>query len=342
MISDPAHEAPAVPWSADIGESVWSEAVTALRSCRDAGTTVALACHVDPDGDALGSMLALQLALRAAGWQTVASWGGEPFAVPPQYTFLPGLDTLVPPRDFPERPELLIALDTGSRERLGSLEAVAERAGTVIVIDHHVSNTGFGDIDLVAPRAAATAMLVDELLRRLELPLVHDVAVGLYTGLVTDTGRFQHRSTGPDAMAFGGRLLDQGIPHAEMTRQMFETHSFGYLKLLGHVLGQAVFDERLGLLYSSVNQDDLARWGVALEETESLIDVLRTVDSAETIAVLKELPDGSWRVSLRSKGGVDVGTLAKDLGGGGHAYLAGFTRQGTPDELVDLIRERLV
>ncbi|MBW3562344.1 MAG: bifunctional oligoribonuclease/PAP phosphatase NrnA [Actinobacteria bacterium] len=316
-------EAP--PWTTDIREEDWQAATDEILRVADAGGTVALTCHVDPDGDALGSLLAVQLFLRKRDVDTVASWGSEPFSIPPQYTFLPGLQELVPPSDFPQAPEVLISFDAGNRRRLGTLADVASNAGTLINVDHHASNDRFGDVNLVAPNAAATVVLVDELLRRLGGVPDREIATCLYTGLVTDTGRFQYRNTDRSAMELGSRLIGEGIEHAEMSRQMFETHSFGYLKVLARVLERAAFVPEASLVYSWVEQDDLDRFGISFAETEGLIDVLRTADAAEVTMIAKEQADGDWRVSMRSKGRTDVAALSTELGGGGHTYSAGFT-----------------
>lgn len=328
-------------WATEIPADVWRAATDAIRETCRSGSTIALTCHADPDGDALGSVLALHLFLRQAGCRAVPSWGSEPFSVPPQYTFLPGLADLVPPREFPEAPELLICCDTASRERLGTLAPVVDRAGTVIVIDHHESGEEFGDIRLVAPRAAATVVLVDDLIHRLGGRPDREIASCLYAGLVTDTGRFQSRTTDPAAMEMGGRLLAEGIEHEEMSRQMFDTHSFGYLKVLARVLDRATFVPEASLVHSWVEQADLNRLGVALEETEGIIDVLRTAEAAEVTMMVKEGRDDEWRVSLRSKGRTNVGQLATALGGGGHAASAGFSHPGPREEIVQQVVRRL-
>jgi bifunctional oligoribonuclease and PAP phosphatase NrnA len=328
-------------WADDIPAETWRAASDAIRETCRAGGTIGLVCHADPDGDALGSVLALHLFLSRAGCDTVPSWGSDPFSVPPQYTFLPGLADLVPPREFPEAPDLLICCDTASEDRLGTLAPVRERAGTVIVIDHHESGEGFGDIDLIAPHAAATVVLVDDLIHRLGGRPDREIASCLYAGLVTDTGRFQSRMTDAAAMEMGGRLLAEGIEHEEMSRQMFETHSFGYLKVLARVLDRATFVPESSLVHAWVEQADLERFGVALEETEGIIDVLRTAEAAEVTMILKETADGDWRVSLRSKGRTNVGDLAIQHDGGGHAASAGFTARGPREEIVRSVVERL-
>ncbi|MDQ3932464.1 MAG: DHHA1 domain-containing protein, partial [Actinomycetota bacterium] len=242
--------------------------------------------------------------------------------------------TLVPPHEFTDEPELLLTFDAGCTDRLGLLAPAADRAHTLVVVDHHESNDRFGDLNLVAPHAAATVVLVDELVRRLGGSPDRDIAACLYTGLVTDTGRFQYRNVDSSTMELGSRLIAEGIEHAEISRQMFDTHSFGYLKVLGRVLARATFVPEASLVYSWVEQADLDRFGVALEETEGLIDVLRSADAAEVTMVMKELADGGWRVSLRCKGRTDVGTLAREFDGGGHPFSAGFVVDGSRETAV--------
>jgi bifunctional oligoribonuclease and PAP phosphatase NrnA len=325
-----------------ISDGDWARACELITAADE----VALACHTDPDGDAIGSMLALQRFLKTRGKQVVASYGApardadnrQPMLVPPQYTFLPGLDELTPARAFPRQPELLIALDTGTPERLGTLREAAEAAGHVIVFDHHASGSAFGDVRLVDGEAAATAVLVDELVRRMDGDLDREMATCLYVGLVTDTARFQHPSTTPEVMELGARLISYDIDHPRINRQVWDTHSFGYLKVLGRAMERAGLKPEVGLVWTCITQHDLDDLGITLAETEGLIDVLRAVEAAECTMVAKELADGGWRVSLRSKGTVDVGDVAARLGGGGHAFSAGFTASGTAYDIV----ERLV
>ncbi|MEO6121764.1 MAG: DHH family phosphoesterase, partial [Acidimicrobiales bacterium] len=165
-----------------------------------AAPSLALACHVNPDGDALGSMLAFHLLCRANAKESVASWA-EPVHAGPQYRFLPGLDQVTKPADFPAAPEVMVCFDCGSMGRLGDLRRPAEAAGTLVVVDHHATNSRYGAVNLVDSDAAATVVLVRRLAERLGWPLDRDVAMCLYTGLVTDTGRFQYDCTTADTFA---------------------------------------------------------------------------------------------------------------------------------------------
>jgi bifunctional oligoribonuclease and PAP phosphatase NrnA len=294
---------------------------------------VALACHVNPDGDALGSMLALHHVLRAHGYDSIASFS-EPFVVAPHYRELPGLDGLTPPDRFPRDPAVMVTFDSGSITRLGDLESSAKAAGELIVIDHHVSNQRYGTVNVIDPDAAASGVLVRRLIERLELPLNRDAAVCLYTAVVCDTGRFQYESTTSEVFALAGELTVFDVPIARLSRTLFEEHRFAYLQLLADVLARAVLVPEKRFVWTSVSQDDLARHGVTFEEVEGLIDVVRRTREAEVACVLKEAPDHTWRVSLRSLGDVDVRRIAEHEGGGGHRFAAGFTSDDTAPEVV--------
>jgi phosphoesterase RecJ-like protein len=326
----------------EVSEADWTRALRAL----DDAAEVCLACHVRPDGDALGSMLAVALALRSrpgrARSRVVASFGDEPFEVPRILRFLPGVELLSPPRAYPERPEVMVTFDAASTDRLGLLEASAARTGELIVLDHHASNTGFGTIQLVDPAAAATAVLAAELIGRLGVPLSPDVAMDLYAGLVTDTGSFRFSSTTPQVHELAARLLAAGIEAGKVAHELWDRAPFGYLGLLSAALGRAVLEPAagrgLGLVWTTVTRGDRATCGLAMDAAEPVIDVLRRTDEAEIAVVLKESDDGRWQASARSKGRVDVGRACLALGGGGHARAAGFTGTGTAAQTIAALR----
>jgi bifunctional oligoribonuclease and PAP phosphatase NrnA len=301
---------------------------------------VALACHVNPDGDALGSMLGLLHVLRAAGRPCVASFS-EPFGVAPHYRELPGLELLVPPAQFPEVPEVMVTFDSGAMHRLGDLTVAAKAASELVVLDHHVSNERYGSINVVVPDAAATAVVVHRLVAELGLPLTRDAAVCLFAALVCDTGRFQYETTTPAVFELAAELVSFGVPVARLSRTLFEEHRFAYLKLLGAALERAVLVPERSFVWTSVTQDDLARYGVTFEEVEGLIDVVRRTSEAEVAAVLKEGTDGLTRVSLRSLGAVDVCKIAQSQGGGGHRFAAGFSTDDPIPEVVARIQSLL-
>lgn len=305
-----------------------------------AASDVSLVAHVHPDADALGSALALGLALRQRGAVVRVSFGA-PAQTPESLRGLDVADLIVPPDQVPAQPELLVALDTASHERLGSL---ADRVGTaraVLVIDHHTTNERFGTHHLVDVCAEATAVLVLRLIDALEVPLDEPIARCLYAGLVTDTSCF--RRADPSTHAIAARLLAAGVDPEATTRELLDTHPFGWLPMLATVLGRAQLEpesaQGLGLVHTTVRLADAA--GLRSEEIESVVDLVRTTSEAEVAAVLKEIGPDRWSVSLRAKQCIDVSAAAAELGGGGHRLAAGLTADGTADDVLDAIRAAL-
>ncbi|MFI9275888.1 bifunctional oligoribonuclease/PAP phosphatase NrnA [Kitasatospora sp. NPDC052896] len=290
--------------------------------------SIDLICHISPDGDALGSALAAGIALRGLGREVRVSFGDDPQVIPESLSFLPGQELLVPAARVPDAPDLVLCFDVAAEGRLGLLHAKAFAARTLVVIDHHASNPGFGTHRLIDPTAPATAVLVDELLRRLGVPLDQELATCLYTGVATDTGSFKYASTTPATHELAGRLLATGIRHDLISRQLWDTSSFGYLKVLAAALERAVYEPAAvggrGLVWTWVPYQDLALFSVTVEEIEGLIDILRRPAEAEVALVLKQDPDGTLRGSCRARGAVDVAAACAELGGGGHTHAAGF------------------
>ncbi len=298
----------------------WQVAVEAIAAAEQ----TVISCHLHPDGDALGSALALHRALTNSGRRAVVSFS-EPFGVAPQYRFLPGVDQLTPPDRVPRSADLFVCFDTGSLDRLGSLVKAFQGARRTVVIDHHASNTRFGDVNLIDPTAPASAVLCRELLRRLGLPLDPEIATDLYTALVTDTGRFQYQSTTPETHLLAAELLAAGVEQYEVAKHVFETTDIRYLRLLADVLGRITQVPEVSLVWTVVTRKDLEAHGIGMDATEGLIDLVRTDGASDVAVVLKEQPEGGFKASLRSKGATNVGQVAARFGGGGHALAAGFT-----------------
>ncbi|GIU92442.1 MAG: phosphoesterase [Acidimicrobiia bacterium] len=289
-----------------------------------------LACHVSPDGDALGSMLGFAASATAAGRRVWASFG-RPFRVADNYRFLP-LDLLSPPEEVPEDPDVMVVFDVASPDRLGDLARVADHAGKLIVVDHHRSNTGFDGVLLVDPEAAATAEVAVALIDRLGWQLTEEAAVSFYTALVTDTGRFQYSNTGAATLRLAARLVEAGARPHVIGRHLYEEAPFGFLKVAARVLDRARLEGRM--VWSVVTADDLEAHGIGWEDTDPLIDLVRVAKEAEVAVLLKVPEPGVVKVSLRSRGGVDVGSIAAALGGGGHHNAAGATVSGSPEQVV--------
>ena len=307
----------------------WARAVKIIDSAAD----VWLACHIRPDVDALGSMLAVAQALHARGdCRVVASFGEEPFDVPAILRFLPGLDLLAEPSAVPAQPAVMVSFDASSIDRLGILAGPAAAASELIVLDHHASNTGFGTVNLVDPAVAATAVLSCELIDRLGIPLNAAIATDLYAGLATDTGSFKFSSTTPQVHELAARLLRTGIDPGGISRNLYDRAPFSYMGLLAAALERAKLEPSaargLGLVWTTITKADRERAGLPLDAIDSVIDELRRTDEAEVAAVLKEDDEGTWQVSVRSKEIIDVGAASTALGGGGHARAAGFSAPG--------------
>lgn len=305
----------------------------------DAAESVAMACHVGPDGDALGSMLAMAVALTRRG-KTVYPSFGRPFSSVDMFRFLP-IDLLVPPEQVPPSPELMISFDAGSLNRLGDLAPAASNAAALVVIDHHVTNEGFGTVDLIDGDAAATAEVVYRLLGVLGWSVDPVVAECLLTGLVTDTGRFQYSNTSPATLELAAALVDAGARPERISRHVYEESPFGFLKAAGLVLGRAVLEAEHQLVWSVLTEGDLEACGIGMEDTDPLIDIIRVARESDVAVLAKELDGSRVKLSMRSRGRVDVGAIAMALGGGGHHNAAGFTFQGTPEEAMAEVRARL-
>ncbi len=314
---------------------------TELRRSAEAiarATSLAVTCHINPDGDALGSALGFVVAARNAGRDAAVSFG-SPFVVGESYRFLP-LSLLVTPAEFPAEPDVMVTFDVASADRLGELEAAAARAGELIVVDHHASNPGFGTINLIDPSAAASAQLAYRLILELGWPIDEVVATCLLTGLVTDTGRFQYGNTSAETLRAAADMVEAGARPEQIGRYVYEESPFGFLGVQAAVLSRAVLEPERSLVWSVLRASDLERHGVGIEDTDPLIDAIRVAQEAEVAVLLKEV-DGSIKASLRSRGLVDVGTVAVELGGGGHHNASGLSHPGPPEATIAAIRHLL-
>ena len=300
----------------------WAPVLAALSGAQ----RVLLVGHVNPDADALGSALATGMALRSLGRDVQVTFPDEPFEVPAGLRFLPGQDIVVAP-DSVVAADVVISMDASSGDRIGRLLPIGEAAQTFIAVDHHASFIPFAGINVVDAAVPATGMLALELIDELGAELTADIAVCLYAAISSDTGSFRYAATTPDTLRVAARLMETGIDFAGIARTMFDTKSIGFLALqaeainsleLMQVGGRRVAVARIGIA-------ERERHGVAFTAVESLIDVVRTVDEADIAVVLKQDDNGVWRVSTRSKGAADVGSVCTSLGGGGHRMAAGFT-----------------
>jgi bifunctional oligoribonuclease and PAP phosphatase NrnA len=210
-----------------------------------------------------------------------------------------------------------------------------DEAATSVVVDHHASNPGFGDVRLVDGAAPATVVLVAGLLDEIGVPIDEALATCLYAGLAADTGSFRFGNTQPETHELAARLLATGIDHSAISQRLFDTAPFGWLGLLSAVTGRAVLEPDIGngLVWTWSSAAEAAEHGLPVEQLEALVDVIRATEEADVACVLKGQDDGTWSISLRSRGRTDVARVAIALGGGGHVLAAGYTstldREGT-------------
>jgi phosphoesterase RecJ-like protein len=303
----------------------WESALDRAAKVLGEAKSVALACHLNPDPDAIGSMLGLAGYLATRGTEVVCSWGNHPMNRPGWLSTLNGAGPLVDPREFPAEPEVMVALDTAAPDRLGMLRTNAERARELIVIDHHRTNPRFGSILVLDPAASSTAEIVFRLIERMggQLP---DVSAGyLYAGLVTDTGRFQYEATTPETLRVAAALRMHAFDHVRLAQALFEDGSVGNLKVTAAALQRLALVPEVSLVWTYITQADLASAGETLAELDDLIDVIRKAREADVAALIKQQGDGRFKVSLRSRGATDVGAVAAGFGGGGHRLASGYT-----------------
>ena len=320
--------------------STWAQAPAAvhwasvLDLLRDAERVLLLA-HVAPDADAVGSALAVGIALARSGKSVVVSFGDDPFELPGNLGFLPGQELLAKAASVAGDFDLALSFDVSSASRLGKLEPIARRT-TLVAVDHHRSYTGFGDLHLVDVSAPATAVLALELIDRLGLPLDVDVATCLYAGLLTDTGSFRYAAVTPDTHHIAARLLAAGIDHVAIARKLYDDQSLGAIRVQAAAVGRANHEPEAlaggGVAWTTVNREH--RTGLPIDILEGVIDMLRMARDVEVAIVFKQEDTGRWRVSTRSRGAVDVGALCESFGGGGHRYAGGFESFDEPAALL--------
>ncbi len=302
-----------------------------------------LVTHEHPDGDALGSLVAMQAVLRALGKDSILFIAADEFPLPREYRFfaLEGLSNVVP-ADLDER--TAVFLDCGNIER--NPAAMLRDADPLLNLDHHHDNTRFGTVNHVVPEASCTAEVVWDLMHALTVDLTPAIADALYVGLITDTGRFSYENTGPRAHLMAAELIEAGVDVAAIYRQIYEGMPYAKLELLGRALQRVVRYDDGGLAIAFLTERDYAEAAAEESYAEGIIDHLRAVDGTKVAALVRELLGGDKRgqkkVSLRATGDdVDVSAIARAHGGGGHRRAAGFTTELPIPALVEDLRAQL-
>ena len=313
-----------------------TEVVDALRK----GERFLVTTHENPDGDALGSLLATKLALEGLGKDAVMYLAGTG-PLPAEYAFM-GLGELLRtlPDDAEER--TVVAVDCANERRLGPDPQLLADAPLVIDIDHHHDNSRFGDVNLVVPQASSTSEVLRDVFDALGVALSPEIAEPLYVGLVTDTGRFQYSNTTPRALRLAADLVEAGADVHRVFQGVYETVQFAKLKLLARALERAQVYEGGRIVISHLVRTDFAEVGAEEPYSEGIIDSLRAVEGADMAALIREPPSGvgpARRVSLRaSTGGLDVSAIARGAGGGGHRQAAGFSSEASIEEITAFLR----
>lgn len=304
--------------------------------------TIAICAHTSPDGDALGSELALAELIEVM-WPTarVTCLLADPDEVPRIYRFLPGSERLVHVGELEGDPDLFICVDLSQPGRLNEAEAVLRRAGKLAVIDHHPAAERFWDAGVVRADAAASGVIVAEYAMHLLGSLTQTMAQNLLCALVTDTGRFQYQNANPEAFEVASLLVDAGASPSEVALNVYQSDRLSYLHLSATVMGRITTFEHGKIAYSYATAADLATAAVPISECDGLVDLVRCVEGSEIALFLKEVPGGRVRGNLRAKSDRDISGVAREMGGGGHAAAAGFTVEGDIDQALSAVLPKL-
>ena len=294
--------------------------------------------HIDPDGDAVGSLLALGLALGNLNLKTTI-YNSSP--IPAVYRFLPSVERIVRHIKKANTYDTAIVLDCGDLSRIGEVSSTVEQIPVVINIDHHVSNTHFGDLQLIDTTACATAEIVYRLIKALPAPINRDIATSIYTGILTDTGSFRFSNTNKAAFAISNEMAELGMKPYSVAQHVYGTYSLGRIKLLNLALDSIEISDNGKMSLMTVTKSMLDETGTQPEDVDGLINYARRIKDVKVAALIQEIRNGTgetnnhsrYHVSLRSDGSVDVANIAGSFGGGGHITAAGFQVESTLPEL---------
>ena len=299
----------------------------------------AILSHVRPDGDALGSQLALALSLKQLG-KEVRVWNED--GMLEKYSFLPRAELLTKPPSTPDVVDVAVALDTAIQNRLGTALAAVRSAKIWVNIDHHLSNPCYGDVVYVDPVAPATAEIVFGLINSQGLPFNHEIAENLYAAISTDTGSFQYPQTSARTFEIAAELIRAGLDVGRLNQQLYESYPRRRLELLRELLRTMRFERGGRVASFSLSVRTAAELGVLPEDNEGLIDHLRAIRGVIVAVFFEELAEGKVRVSMRSKSDVvDVCAICQKFGGGGHTLAAGARVRGALAEVEKKVLEEI-
>ena len=294
-----------------------------------------IASHVRPDGDSLGSQLALALSLRALG-KKVTIVSHDP--VPTRYQALPGTDLVHVSDRITHAYGAALILECGSIERPG-IDGLADQF--VVNIDHHHSTESFGDVNWIEPSTCAVGEMIYRLAKELKVEITREIATNVYVAVLTDTGSFQFETTTADTFRLAAELADRGADVAGIARRAFYSNPIEKVRSMGVILNAMQLDESGRIVWTALTRDDMIRHKCVDEDVEGLVNYPLTIVGVDVAAFFRELEDGSFRVSLRSKNDFDVSLIAAEFGGGGHRKAAGCRMTGHLEEVQDEIVSRI-
>jgi phosphoesterase RecJ-like protein len=301
-----------------------ADIIAALRRC----SRLLISVHKNPDGDALGSQLALMLALEKSN-KIVVAHNLDP--VPETYRFLPASSRIKTGRTVEGRYDAILVLDADP-PRTGLFDGNYP-ADIRINIDHHITNPAEWPLTWLAPAASATGEMVYELIQQLGVPMDREIALCLYTAIFTDTGSFRYSNTTPKSMRIAAELIEAGADPWLVTENVYESFAYRRIKLLGNVLAGVERSEDGRISWVVVTEELFRRFGASSEDSENFINFVRATKGVEVAVLFRQTAALQYKISLRSKGRVDLSGLAQSLGGGGHKNAAGSTVDGTLEEV---------
>lgn len=283
--------------------------------------------HVNPDGDCLGSQLALASALRSLGKKAICVLA-QPGSVGESFAFLPRVGDMVPASSYAGDVDVFVAVDVPTLERMGDAAPLHARASLSVTIDHHASSAAVSALNYIDPDAASTTMLIWELAGYMVSSRSAELALCAYTGLVSDTGRFQYQNATSDAFSAASEMIGAGADAAFVSRQIYQNRSYPSILLEARAIERIRFLRAGQVALSWVSQSDFSECKAQKSDAEPLVDILRSLSGVRVACMLRE-ETGCVRGSLRAKDKTDVAAIAREFGGGGHVAAAGFTFEGS-------------
>lgn len=297
--------------------------------------SIALISHLDPDGDNLGSLTALSKSLLNLGKKVYPI---EFDKIPENLKFLPKLDLLSDNTDI--NINMIICLDCANYERLGKIDELFNKAKYRINIDHHQSNEFYGDVNIVKKGYSSTCELVFDLINEINLPIDKEISMSLLTGISTDTGRFLYSATTADTLAKASKLVEYGADMMKINELIYQSKKFEAQLLENEVLSKTeIYNDYVAIGF--VMTDQLNKYNVEVSDIDSVINTFRDTDKIKISVLVKQQSENEFKVSFRSKGNIDVGSIAKNLGGGGHKNAAATRITGDYDAVLNKIKEEI-